>query len=203
MAGAFATVKRTTPCPFALGAKVTYGPDWDSALGAANWARNALSLAEWAHTARRARSHGFVIEICDPRASDFSSVIGLLRTALQQLNRLDPEHSDCLERVIENTEWQFEFAGLRLFVNTFAPCYPRAHSKRVEDPERVYLFLQPEFSFDLCGVSRDNFAAKQMIRRRFAEAGSPYSGELVDRRVEAYLYMFPLDPDDSPVRWWK
>lgn len=203
MSGAFAAVKRTTPCPYARGARVSYGPPWDTALGATNWERNALSLAEWASTARRSGSHGFVVEICDPRAGDLYFVTELLKTGLQQLSRFDPERSDCLKRDIEDTGWQFEFAGLRLFVNTFAPCYPPAHSKRIEDTERVYLFLQPEYSFDICGVNRDNLAAKRMIRRRFAEAGSPYSGELIDRRVEAYLYMFPLDPDDPPVRWWE
>ncbi|HEY5710129.1 MAG TPA: YqcI/YcgG family protein [Solirubrobacterales bacterium] len=203
MDDAFAVVKRTTPCPYALGARISYGPQWDPALGLANSELIAQSLAEWAKTARTSASHGFVIGIYSPEAADFGSVTALLKTALQHLSHFDPNQSDCLQRDIEQTDWQFEFAGLRLFVNVFAPCYPPGHGKRVEDPERVFLFFQPEYSFDICGVNRDNLAAKRMIRRRFAEAGSPYSGELIDQRVEAYLYMLPLDPGDPPVRWWE
>jgi hypothetical protein len=40
------------------------------------------------------------------------------------------------------------------------------------------------------------------VRQRFRDAGSPYNGELVDRHLEAYLYMLPLELEGDPVPWW-
>ncbi len=204
MAEGFAAVKSSTLCPYARGARVRYGPRWEPAdPDEANWVRNGTALTDWARTAHRERSHGFVIEIAEREATNFQCVKASLKDALHRLNAQDPAASDCMNGPFDTVEWQFEFASLRLFVNVFAPCYPTGHSKHTKDPGRIFLFLQPEYAFDLCGVNPANRAAKELIRARFRKAGMPYDGELIDQRIEAQIYMFALRPGDRPVRWWE
>lgn len=203
MARAFEATKRSTLCPYAAQARISYGPAWcDDDTKLVNWDRIAAALAEWATTAEVERSHGFVVEIGHPAAGNFDHVRTLMRGVLQSISERDPALSTCMSGRFEDPEWQFEFAGLRLFVNLFAPCYPPGHGKHTDTPGRIYLFLQPEYAFDLCGITPENRAAKERVRRRFREAGSPYNGEMIDGRLEAYLYMFPLKPTDEPVKWW-
>ena len=203
MATSFETIRQTTLCPYAARANVSYGPAWLQELSARpNWDRIAASLAEWADRAYETRSHGYVIEIGGVDADDFDEVRRTLRRTLTELNARDPAESNCLQEDLEDPGWQFDFAGLRLFANVFAPCYSPGHTKHSPVPHRVYVFFQPEFAFDFCGINPRNRAARELVRRRFLEAGSPYNGELIDRRQEAYLYMFPLDPMGQPVKWW-
>jgi hypothetical protein len=204
MAEGFAAIKNSTLCPYAKSARVRYGPRWTPVdPDDANWARNATALAGWADTARKECSHGFVLEIAGRDAASFHCVEASLKEALHSLNAHDPAASDCMKGPFDAVEWQFEFADLRLFVNVFAPCYPTNHSKHSQDSERIFLFLQPEYAFDLCGVNPANRAAKELIRTRFRAAGMPYNGELIDQRIEAQIYMFALHASDQPVRWWE
>jgi hypothetical protein len=202
MFGPFDSVIASTLCPFAARAKVGSAPEWDVDR-CDNWPRIAESLRVWLGSAEATRSHGFVVQIGGCDASDFDSVRQAFRVALEELNRLDSSDSSCLREEVDAPHWQFEFEGVRLFANVFAPCYPPAHSKRIDDPGHFYIFFQPDFSFDLCGITRESREIKLAIRRRFDEAGRPYSGELIDRRIEAEIYMFPVDVTDAPVRWWE
>lgn len=203
MATTFETIRQTTLCPYAARASISYGPEWVEQLPAdTNWDRNAASLADWASRAFETRSHGHVMELGTEHADDFDQVRRTLRLTLTELSSRDPAESQCLAQNLDDPGWQFDFANLRLFVNLFAPCYPVGHTKHSPVTGRVFLFFQPEFSFDFCGINPQNTAAKEFVRQRFREAGSPYSGELIDRRQEAYLYMFPLNPEGEPVRWW-
>ena len=63
--------------------------------------------------------------------------------------------------------------------------------------------FQPEFAFDLCGITQASKIEKVFIRSRFREAGRPYNGELVDNRLEALLYISPQQLTDPPIRWWE
>ncbi len=203
MSHGFAAVQASTLCPYAKAARIVHGAAWRPSEGDAdNWRRNAAALAAWAGTAELRRSHGFVIEIDEPEATSFARARERLKTGLMELSAHDPAASSCMNGPFETQDWQFQFAGLRLFVNVFAPCYRLGHSKHTGDPRRMFLFFQPEHSFDLCGVNSLNRPAKEFVRSRFREAGMPYDGELIDGRIEACLYMFPLAVGDEPVRWW-
>jgi len=200
----FEALRLSTLCPYAARARVAYGSAWDDGESRdANLRRTASAFAAWAAMARENRSHGFVLEVGLSAASDFEQVRRAFGDTLLRLNEHDPAHSSCMRRPIEAAGWQYEFGGLRLFVNVFAPCYPTRHSKHVEAERRFYVFFQPEFSFDLCGVNSANRGAKETVRRIFRDAGCPYDGAVIDRRIEAHLYMFPLDPGDDAVRWWR
>src|SRR5687768_3062925 len=130
MATSFEAIRQTTLCPYAVRANVSYGPEWLAELSAAaNWDRNAASLLDWANRAFETRSHGYVIEVGSEHADDFDEVRRTLRRTLAEVSARDPDESTCLEREFDDPDWQFDFAGLRLFANVFAPCYPAGHTK--------------------------------------------------------------------------
>jgi hypothetical protein len=41
------------------------------------------------------------------------------------------------------------------------------------------------------------------IRNSFENAGKPYDVNLIDQRIEAFLYIMPLQIGDPPIRWWE
>jgi hypothetical protein len=193
-----------TRCPYAKTAKVWYAPAWNTdASYYENVGFHATALRQFVPVAKAERYHGFVSEITiGPRAKDFDTVKRAFREYLHALASTDTNCQQCMMGVRGDKSWQFEYAGLRMFLNVFAPCYPAPHSKRVEAEDCFFVFFQPEHSFDLCGVNPQNRAAKTQIRSAFADADMPYNGAAIDARIEAELYMFPLNPTDPPVRWW-
>ena len=199
----FSTIIEQTLCPFARAALIVYGPVWERNLTEAeNVRRNALALEDFCRSAPSEKFHGVVLEIgINTEKADFDEIKLTFRRILTTLNSLDPKLSRCLDDLSEEPGWQFEFAGLRLFCNVFAPCYRPQHSKYSYTTGEMFIFMQPEISFDYCGINRNNRSTKQAIRDAFAEAGRPYDGSLVETRVEAWLYIFPLEVGDSPVKW--
>ena len=200
---AFERLKHSTLCPFASGALVESAPMWDALRSPTeNLEIVAESLVGFCTAAEESRLHGFVVQV-GGESSSFEGVRLLFRWFVEELSRLDPGKSKCMEEDKFRRDWQFEFARVRLFLNVFAACYPQKHSKYCSDLENIYIFFQPEFSFDFCGISSARVREKQRIRKAFADAEMPYSGDMIDGRVEALLYMFPLSAGDPPVVWWR
>lgn len=201
---AFQRMVGQTYCPYAKTAKVWYGPPWNiDATYSENIGSHAVALQQFAPVAKAQRYQGFVSEIViGPEAKHFGAVKRAFRDYLYALASTDSSCRRCMEEVSSDKSWQFEYAGLRMFLNVFAPCYAAPHSKRVGVEDRFFIFFQPEYSFDLCGINPQNRIAKTQIRAAFAGAGMPYNGGAIDARIEAELYMFPLGPSDPPVRWW-
>jgi hypothetical protein len=122
---------------------------------------------------------------------------------LSELSRIEHGDASIDEAEIESRGWQYTVARTRLFMNLFGPCYPKAHTKHIPFDDRIIIFAQPEDSFDFCGVNPSKTALRNSIRERFRKQGKPYSGELIDQRIESYLYVFPVGLEDPPVRWWE
>ncbi|MDH3030143.1 YqcI/YcgG family protein [Methylobacterium fujisawaense] len=201
---AFEALRAATLCPFARRAEVRYSPPWDEANGFhANVAAHAGALATFVAEGERDALHGFVSEIViGDGAHDFDRVRRSFNAYLVGLAEYD---DDC--RLAMNcdklaAEWQFSFRGMRMFLNVFAPCYQPPHSKFIPSPNSFWVFFQPEYSFDLCNIDPSKIATKALIRSAFREAGMPYDGAQIDRRIESLLYMFPMRGTDGPVRWW-
>ena len=201
----FLEIVRNTLCPYASSAQVIFGPAWEAELPFEdNIKNNAGSLSQFCHRAFANRLHGFAMEIiAGEKATQFEAVKHLFYSALKELNKHDPDLSNCMSADYTQIGWQFEFGGIRLFVNVFAPCYPERHTKYSYSKERMFIFFQPVFSFDFCGINRTNKKAKEYIRQLFCSANRSYNGDLIDDRIEAFLYMFPMATDDPPVRWWE
>jgi hypothetical protein len=201
----FKQLKLETLCPFAKSAKIWYGPDWDFALTfRENVSSQTDDLRRFAQSALVGRFHGYVAEIgIGKAATEFESVRHAFRNYLRELASSDESCNRCFETNPMDLGWQFEYANVRMFLNVFAPCYQRPHSKSVNAPDRFFVFFQPEFSFDFCGIDPGSKNTKRKIRESFAMAGMPYNGAQIDARHEALLYMFPADPFGLPVNWWE
>jgi FPC/CPF motif-containing protein YcgG len=147
--------------------------------------------------------HGFVSEIViGLGARSFEDVRRGFRSYLNGLADHDEDCRRTLNGDKLRSKWQFSFAGMQMFLNVFAPCYEQPHSKFIASDDSFWVLFQPEFSFGLCGVDSSRGELKQQIREKFSSCGMPYNGEMIDRRIEALLYMFPQRITDDPVRWW-
>ena len=52
------------------------------------------------------------------------------------------------------------------------------------------------------GIISRLFDVLLIIAGSWLAHGMRYNGEMIDRRTEALLYMFPQRVTDNPVRWW-
>jgi hypothetical protein len=204
MEPAFAHLKQTTKCPFAKGSRVHSAPDWDFNLPFdANAERHGEALRDFVVQVEPERLHGFVSKVgCNQPSPSFAMVAEQFCRYLRALAKTDESCAACMSQDVLSRDWQFTYAGTRCFINVFASCYADVHSKRCDVTDGFYVFFQPERSFDFCGRSLlDTF--KHEIRRRFADAGMPYDGALIDDGYEALIYMFPEEPFGAPVEWWR
>jgi hypothetical protein len=159
-------------------------------------------LAEYLKVFRNDRIDGFIWAVRG-ECRNLTQAASLFARSLAALTGLDPLPPATPWSDIETTHWQFSYLGERLFLNVFSNCYPISHSKHLDSPGGIVIFAQPEDAFDFCGIDPSRKAVKESIRERFRDAGMPYSGELIDRRIESLLYVFPAAEDDEPVRFWE
>jgi hypothetical protein len=153
-----------------------------------NVSRQSGDLRRFAQSAFAGKFHGYVAEIgIGQAATEFERVRGAFRDYLRALAAEDDSCKKCLEANPMSLDWQFEYANVRMFLNVFAPCYRRPHSKWISATDRFFVFFQPESSFDLCGIDPGSKTTKRKIRESFAAAGMPYNGTQVDSRQEALL----------------
>ncbi|WP_003612111.1 MULTISPECIES: YqcI/YcgG family protein [Methylosinus] len=201
---AFSKLQGSTLCPFAAKAEIEYGPPWCEELGFDdNIIANARRLAAHIAEGRLRRTKGFVsqINLCD--AVDFESTVVLFRRFVFGLAIHDVSCKQSLTRDLGAVGWSLMFAEEPIFLNLFAPCYPRAHSKHIENDGNLYVFIQPEYTFDFCEINRTKVKLKEQIRERFAEAGMPYDSSTIDTRRKALSFVFPVHHGDPPIRWWE
>jgi YqcI/YcgG family len=201
----FVAVINTTLCPYARTAHVMYGSSWVEGLTFHdNLAKNIAELSHFCRIAFQARLHGFVLEaLVGEKACSMTGTLEVMRSVMRGLASADESALQSLEAdSIETPSWQFSFRGIELFTSVFSPCYPAWHTKHLPNKLSVVIFFQPDFSFDFCRIDRRNKAAKEAIRKRFAESGRPYDWHLIERRIEAHIYVSPLHLGDPPVMWW-
>jgi FPC/CPF motif-containing protein YcgG len=164
------------------------------------------TLIRFVRCAEQEELDGFVFEVYGEEYSNtFPDMCRTVKKTLNLLSNLDPVNENCMRGDLLSKDWQFSFSQQRFFVSVFAPCYPENHCRYSHNPKSIFLFFQPEFSFDVHGIHKDNsnrHKIKNKIRKSFAEVGSAYDVELVNQGIEAYLYIMPLRVGDKPVRWW-
>lgn len=199
---AFFDVKANTVCPFAAGAALGVGPTCVSDGGVVRLGGLPISLASYLQRFRPEHLSGYVWAIMGEAASTLDGTAALFARTLAALGSADFAPPAVPWNLVESASWQFSFAGERLFLNVFSPCYPTDHSKHLPSPDGIVVFAQPDDTFSFCGIDRTRQAVKEDIRRRFAAVGKGYDGRMIDRRIEASLYVFPLSVGDPPVRWW-
>ncbi|MBC6718388.1 YqcI/YcgG family protein [Aurantimonas sp. DM33-3] len=200
----FEALRVSTLCPFAVTSKIDYGPQWSDEIGFdENVALIADGLRHHLPRCRREQLQGFVAQIKVGDPTSFEQVVSCFRRLIFELGRHDSSCQHSLDGDIGAKEWNFTFGEEAIFLNLFAACYQWPHSKRVDDRYHMYVFFQPEFTFDFCNINRSRVALKEDIRRRFAAADMPYDGQTIDGRRKALAFVFPLKPCEPPVEWWR
>ena len=202
----FTNLQQTTFCPFAAQATVEHGPAWVNDLPfEANVARNAERLKVHLAVGRVRRLQGFVSQVGFGLGNsvDFERTVEIFRRFVFGLGDFDSSCRGSLTQDIGSVGWSLKFADEPVFLNLFAPCYPERHSKHVAYDGCLYIFFQPEYTFDFCNVNRTRVELKAQIREKFADAGMPYDGATIDTRRKALSFVFPIRTGDPPVRWWE
>lgn len=200
----FIDLQRTTLCPFAARAQVDHGPQWEHGVNFdTNVVRNAECLRAHMTIGRQERLQGFVSQVGLGDSAGFTPTVETFRRFVFGLADHDGSCRDALGRDVGSVGWNLSFAGEPVFLNLFAPCYPPEHSKHVAYDGHLYVFFQPEFTFDFCNVNRAKTELKAQIREKFASAGMAYDGETIDTRRKALSYVFPIRSGDPPIRWWE
>lgn len=205
----FDLIRLNTECVFSANAKVWGSHEWDKDLSfEANVGRSVSDLERFLRAADEEGLDAFVFEVQD--AGSGESVTSLARATkrlLDVLSSLDPSGRRATTEDVGSPDWHFSFAGQRLFVITFAPCYPPTSARFAFGAEWPLFLLQPEGSFlnKLNQERTRNSQIHQLIRDRYAANGRPYDlarfGE--PGKNEAYRFVKPIDSTSPPVRWWE
>lgn len=158
---------------------------------------------------------GFVFEIRDEDGKHGASVEAfqyLVRRVLVAISDMDPNRErSARKRYVGDRAWHFVFAGVPIFVTTFAPCYPRTHSRFSYGASSCFVLLQPEHSFLRADLPRDTpktewddpQTVRDRIRVAFRKAGQGYFIPDSTSYAASEHIVKPLDDDGmNVVRWW-
>lgn len=200
----FKKVIDNTLCPYS-DKPFIMGPKWIVEDSYELNIKNQLNdIIDFSNSFTQNEIYGYVLEVAiKTKINTLEQTSELFLNILKILNKLDPAKSNCLDLEKENKKWQFEFNNMRTFFSVFSPCYSPENPRYSYDENIMYIFFQPEESFNMAGVSRLNRQGKINARKKFSDAGRPYDGSLIDKRIEAWLYITPCNIGDKPIKWWK
>src|SRR5665213_440035 len=200
----FSQIRCGTPCPYARHARNVYAAQWNEDVG---WDENIILIAnllgDVSALPEFRKIHGFTCSLLVERCDEFPKVRAAFASFMDELSKCDPWQSYCMQSDLMARGWQYQYAGIRHFVSVFAPCYSADHPRHSPVPRFMFVYFQPEWSFDICGINQGTVEEKQIVRSLFQRSGKQYNGELIDGRIEALLYLLPLERDGAPVRWWE
>jgi len=201
---AFRKIQAATVCPYAPTAKLWGAPDWEAdQTTEANLSKILPPLQRFAFVQRWEPLDGFVLELTNHGDfSDLEAMASTLNGVLRWLNDNDARGTPVFGPNVRAKDWQFTFAGVRLFVLVFAPFYGRHHPRESYCLQSAFILFQCEDSFHRAhdpGTPIDHIE----IRRRFAAAGKDYDCYIMHQPYEAPRYLKPLYPGDPEVAWWR
>lgn len=206
----FRPLMANTSCPFAQQAKIWGAPDYDEQADVAtNVSRIAAVLTRFCRVARSEELDGFVIRLTSPtHIREIHSFAGAFHHILVELGRQNKINGleNSMEKNILTNEWRFTFSDVSFFITTFAPFYRGDHPRFSWCNKSAFIFMQPEFSFDVHGIHENNPKRETIkigIRDEFSKSTIGYSSNLVEQPMEALKYVKPLYSDSHPVRWWE
>ncbi len=207
--GRFSKVAESTMCPFAKKSFLEFADEWEEKLSfEENMARVAVELKKFTEECEELGLDGFVMEAKGEEYSkDIPALSAFLRNTLKTLQKYDEQGQHPMDRDIAGKDWQFSFNSVNLFITTFAPFYPKESPRYSFTDDSVFVFFQPNSSFNTHIVNPANdprtIKLKQNIRKSFEDDGRPYDQNIVDSPVEAVKYIKPLRVGDAEVRWWE
>lgn len=202
-------LRRSTKCPFARSARLIIGTVRFIG-GNRHLDRSVLEmiprLVRMTQNGRERYLDGFMLRLPGSYGRDINGLGHTLNRVLRLLAENDPTGQNCFGGDVLAEDWQFSFNGTRFFVTTFAPFYQQGHSRYSGTKKSVFIYFQPEYSFDNHGIfagnpNRDH--VKDSIRNLFRVARIPYDVDLIEQPIEAVKYVKPLRLGDPPVQWWR
>ncbi len=204
----FTPLKAKTHCIYSPGSRLWGSPPLDETLSFKDNMRNvAQHMAHFINLSQALKVDGYVIDLASPKYGNNIEVLAKFTHAvLRYLSDLDPTGEHCMDQKIEDAAWCFAFGGEKIFVNTFAPCYPENHARYSFGSQSTMIVMQPRHTFAQAmrvGESSLSPAIRQRIRRVFNENDRAYSGTLGMMPYEAYRCIRPMQPDGPAVRWWE
>ncbi len=202
----FARIQTATECIFAPTANMWGCPDYDDRLSLPANLHGWLPLfTQFCRVSESLEIDGVVFELPGPFGDAVEKLGGTTFTILDYLSANDPVKAHCMEAKIEDATWWFSFAGEKLFVLAFGPCYPSTNSRYGFQTGRTYLVFQPVHCFSRRipdGAIHKSRRTREEIRRRYTKAGRPYDVTITLSPYEAYRYVKPVQLGQPPVKWW-
>jgi hypothetical protein len=206
--GRFQRIQQSTQCIYSPQSRLWGCPEWDVSDGFdSNLHRILPDFALFLDLAHEFALDGYILEL---RGNGYGSTLAELarstRLVLQWLSDRDPAGDHCMHQEVEDPAWAFSYGGEKLFVNSFAPCYPQSHSRYSFGCDHTYVFFQPRHSFRKAFHEHETAISAEtraVIRRAFERHGRPYDTTISAAPFDAYRFVRPLNPGDPPVRWWK
>ncbi len=203
----FLSISRTTSCPFALKSKLWSVRNWKDTYTVQSYLTDNIDILNtFSELSEDLSLDGLVFEIKESDA--IASLTGLKKLMRNFVYLL--EHDDGIPldpKKILNPNWQFAYNGLRQFLITFAPFYPRTNPRFSPISDTVYILSQPEPSFDrhIPYPTEDTKTRriKDRIRQSFELKKQPYDFSLTDSEYEALKYVKPIELGYNPVKWWE
>lgn len=192
-------------CSFAPAAELWAGPLWNPRRA------QDVNLRElWPDLVKFTRVHetaGLDAFVIAPRVKKQPKTVDdvgrQVRDILMGLSETDPSGRNSMAELLLSPGWQFSFNGVPLFVMAFSEVYPQSHVRHAD--RGTFLMLQPESSFDAHGIGSahpHSTALKHKVRDNFAKHGQAYPLATIEARVEAHLYVLPLE-GEAPLNWWE
>lgn len=132
---------------------------------------------------------------------------------MKLLSDYHPKAIHCMDKsYIEQPGWVFQFNRITFFVTTFAPFYPKTHSRYSFGTENGYILFQPEISFAQHDIPDDtphtNWAEPRTIRDQirvaFNKAGRMYKIRQSLSYPMVHDILMPVhDSKNEIICWWK
>ncbi|MFJ6136253.1 hypothetical protein [Kitasatospora sp. NPDC092286] len=203
----FRLIQQQAACAFASRARIEAVPTFHGADAREAGLAAAPRMADFAVRVEADALDGLLIELshaCHGASVDALAVA--TREVLSGLLAAEGEDAGAALSEAGSDHWWLTLRGTRWFVLAFAPCYPAYSARFTFGSGSTYLLLQPVMSFDRHATPQGAVIAdevRQMIRLAHVGAGCPYDSALAQQDVEALKFVWPLDRDDAPVRWWQ
>jgi len=193
-----------THCIFAPSGKYWGADEWreDESLEE-NVARFARVLFRFMAVGKTEKFKGLAMRLPASMSDSVERLAETTAMILEELNRIDPAGSHCLDKPIGDEGWKYEWAGETMFFTVFGTCYPENHPRNPHGFGYTYFFIQPDFVLrNHPKMSPENEeATRARILANFNKHGMNFSNE--NKRAESERYIRPIDPDGPPVRWWE
>lgn len=202
----FKRIQHKSCCPYSNISKLWGSPKWNLKNDILNNINELIpSLNRFVKVSANEQLDGYVITAPGVYGDSVDMLAEFTRIVLTKLSELDPAEAMSMQETIDSPEWQFSFGGQRLFIITFAPCYPENHSRYSYGSDNVFILLQPEFSFNNQNIPRGSSPKKirDAVRKNFNRENQDYYNELIiDNNLEAPRYVKPISNYDEPIKWW-